>query len=137
MTLHPDGRAEMVSSEVVGEFPKADPRRAGLKRRLTAHTWGETRGRPLPTGLAVHDWDKGRSNAFEFGVHQVVEEAVFVPKPGAVAEDQAWLVGPSVNLKDGRTELHVFDVARISDGPVATWQAEVALPAGFHGAWVG
>lgn len=137
VTLHPDGRAEMVSSEVVGEFPKADPRRAGLKRRLTAHTWGETRGRPLPTGLAVHDWDRGRSNAFEFGVHQVVEEAVFVPKPGAVAEDQAWLVGPSVNLKDGRTELHVFDVARISDGPVATWQAEVALPAGFHGAWVG
>ena len=33
--------------------------------------------------------------------------------------------------------LHVFDVARISDGPVATWQAEVALPAGFHGAWIG
>jgi len=137
ITLRPDGRADMTYSDVVGEFPKADPRRAGLKRSLTAHTSGESRGRPLPTGLAVHDWDSGRSHAFEFGVHQVVEEAVFVPKPGATAERDAWLVGPSVNLKDGRTELHVFDVARIQDGPVATWQADVALPAGFHGVWAG
>lgn len=137
ITLRPDGRADMTYSDVVGEFPKADPRRAGLKRSLTAHTSGESRGRPLPTGLAVHDWDSGRSHAFEFGVHQVVEEAVFVPKPGATAERDAWLVGPSVNLKDGRTELHVFDVARIEDGPVATWQADVALPAGFHGVWAG
>ena len=137
ITLRPDGRADMTYSDVVGEFPKADPRRAGLKRSLTAHTSGETRGRPLPTGLAVHDWDSGRSHAFEFGVHQVVEEAVFVPKPGATAERDAWLVGPSVNLKDGRTELHVFGVARIEDGPVATWQADVALPAGFHGVWAG
>lgn len=135
ITLRPDGRAEMTYSDVVGEFPKADPRRAGLKRSLTAHTSGETRGRPLPTGLAVRDWNSGRTHAFEFGVHQVVEEAVFVPKPGATAERDAWLVGPSVNLKDGRTELHVFDVARIEDGPVATWQADVALPAGFHGVW--
>lgn len=137
ITLRPDGRAEMAHSAVVGEFPKADPRRAGRQRSLTAHTSGETRGRPLPTGLAVQDWDSGRSHAFEFGVHQVVEEAVFVPKPGATAERDAWLVGPSVNLRAGRTELHVFDVARIEDGPVATWQADTALPAGFHGVWAG
>jgi len=137
ITLYPDGRADMNYSAVVGEFPKADPRRAGLRRSLTAHTSGETRGRPLPIGLAVHDWDGGRSHAFEFGVHQVVEEAVFVPKPGASAERDAWLVGPSVNLKDGRTELHVFDVGRIEDGPVATWQADAVLPAGFHGVWAG
>lgn len=135
ITLRPDGRAEMVSSRQVGEFPKADPRRAGLKRSLTAHTAGETPGRPLPTGLAVQDWDSGRSHGFDFGLHQVVEEAVFVPKPGATAERDAWLVGPSVNLKDGVTELHAFDVARIEEGPVATWRADIALPAGFHGVW--
>ena len=137
ITLRPDGRADMAYSAAVGEFPKADPRRAGLRRSLTAHTSGETRGRPLPTGLAVHDWDSGRSHAFAFGVHQVVEEAVFVPKPGASAERDAWLVAPSVNLREGRTELHLFDVARIEDGPVASWRAEAVLPAGFHGVWAG
>ncbi|HRJ65294.1 MAG TPA: carotenoid oxygenase family protein, partial [Brevundimonas sp.] len=37
ITLHTDGRAEMVSSGVTAEFPKSDPRRAGLPRRLTVH----------------------------------------------------------------------------------------------------
>nr|WP_316628222.1 carotenoid oxygenase family protein [uncultured Brevundimonas sp.] len=50
-------------------------------------------------------------------------------------ERDAWLVGPSVNLREGRNELHVFDVARIEDGPVASWRADAVLPAGFHGVW--
>ncbi len=137
VTLRPDGRAEMITSEAVGEFPKGDPRRAGLKRSLTVHTTGETRGRPLPTGLAVQNWDTGRSAAFRFGEHQVMEETVFAPKPGATGERDAWLIGPSVNLREGRTELHVFDAAHVEDGPVATWAADVALPAGFHGTWAG
>ena len=129
--------AEMFTTDAVGEFPKADPRRQGLKRSLTVHTSGETPGRPLPTGLAVQDWKTGRSQGFDFGLHQIVEETVFVPKPGATAEAEAWLVGPSINLREGRTELHVYDAAHVEDGPVASWAADIALPAGFHGTWVG
>ena len=137
VTLHTDGRAELASSGVTAEFPKADPRRAGLARRLTAHVAGERPDRPLPTGLATWDWDAGRSDRFLFGDDQIMEEAVFVPKPGASAERDAWLIAPSINLAEGVTELHAFDAARVSDGPVATWRADVALPAGFHGAWRG
>lgn len=137
ITLHPDGRAEMTASGVAAEFPKADPRRAGRRRDLTAHTTGERSGRPLPNGLAVQDWNTGRSRTFSFGDDQIMEEAVFVPRPGASAERDAWLVAPSINLAEGVTELHVFDIAAIEDGPLATWRADVALPAGFHGAWRG
>lgn len=137
ITLYPDGRADMVSSGVTAEFPKSDPRRPGLPRRLTSHVAGETGERPLPTGLAVHDWESGRSDAFDFGETMVVEEAVWVPKPGQGGEADAWLVAPAINLAEGVTELHVFDAARVSDGPVASWRADVALPAGFHGAWAG
>ncbi len=137
VTLHADGRADMVSSGVVGEFPKANPRFAGLNRTLTAHTAGETPDRPLPTGLAVQDWASGKSDSFEFGISHIVEETVFVPRPNARSERDAWLVGPAINLRAGVTELHVFDAAHVSDGPVATWTADVALPAGFHGAWKG
>jgi all-trans-8'-apo-beta-carotenal 15,15'-oxygenase len=137
ITLHTDGRAEMVSSGVTAEFPKSDPRRAGLPRRLTAHVAGERPDRPLPNGLATWDWDTGRSDRFLFGDSQIVEEAVFVPKPGATAEADAWLVAPSINLAEGVTELHAFDAARVADGPVASWRADVALPAGFHGVWAG
>ena len=137
ISLHPNGRAEMTSSGVTAEFPKSDPRRAGIERSLTVHVAGERSGRPLPNGLAMQDWKTGRNHGFSFGDGQIVEEAVFVPKPGATAERDAWLVAPSINLAEGVTELHVFDVAAVEDGPVATWRADVALPAGFHGAWKG
>ncbi len=137
ITLHTDGRAEMVASGVTAEFPKSDPRRAGLPRHLTAHVAGERPDRPLPNGLATWDWDTGRSDAFLFGDTQIVEEAVFVPKADATAETDAWLVAPSINLAEGVTELHAFDAARVADGPVASWRADIALPAGFHGVWAG
>ena len=137
VTLHTDGRAELESSGVTAEFPKADPRRAGLPRALTAHVAGERPDRPLPTGLATWNWDTGRSDYFNFGVTQIVEEAVIVPKPGRTEEAEAWLVAPSINLPEGVTELHVFEAGRVADGPLATWRADVALPAGFHGIWAG
>ena len=137
ITLHTDGRAEMVASGITAEFPKSDPRRAGLPRRLTAHVAGERPDRPLPNGLATWNWDTGRSDAFLFGDSQIVEEAVFVPKSGATGEADAWLIAPSINLAEGVTELHAFDAARVADGPVASWRADVALPAGFHGVWAG
>ncbi len=137
VTLRPDGRAEMTTSGVTAEFPKSDPRRSGLARDLTVHVAGERGGRPLPDGLAVQDWRTGENQAFSFGDSQIMEEAVFVPKPGSTAERDAWLVAPSINLAEGVTELHVFDVAGVRDGPVATWRADIALPAGFHGAWRG
>ena len=137
VTLQTDGRAEMASSGIAAEFPKSDPRRAGLARRHTVHVAGERGGRPLPTGLAMHDWDTGRSDAFEFGDDVIMEEAVWVPKPGRTRELDAWLVAPAINLREGVTELHAFDAARVSAGPVVSWRADVALPAGFHGIWAG
>lgn len=137
VTLHADGRAELASSGVTAEFPKNHPRRAGLPRAMTVHVAGERPDRPLPTGLATWNWDTGTSDYFNFGVTQIVEEAVIVPKPGGTGETDAWLVAPSINLPEGVTELHVFEAARVADGPVATWRADVALPAGFHGVWAG
>lgn len=137
VTLRPDGRAEMASAGITAEFPKSDPRRPCAPRRLTVHTTGDTGGRPLPNGLAVQDWSTGDSRTFLFDDTQIMEEAVFVPKVGRTAESDAWLIAPSINLAEGVTELHVFEVAAVEAGPVATWRADVALPAGFHGAWRG
>ncbi|MDI1327630.1 MAG: carotenoid oxygenase family protein [Brevundimonas sp.] len=135
VTLHADGRAELATSGITAEFPKSDPRRAGLPRRLTVHVAGERPDRPLPTGLATWDWDSGTSDYFNFGDTQIVEEAVIVPR--GPDETDAWLIAPSINLREGVTELHAFNAARVADGPVATWRADLALPAGFHGIWAG
>jgi carotenoid cleavage dioxygenase-like enzyme len=133
--LPPTGPGRLERTGVVAEFPRSDARRAGLPRRFSVHTAGETPGRPLATGVGVTDWRGGRTRTFDFGAGHVVDEMVPVPKAGSSAEDQAWLVGPAIDLKAGVTELHVFDMAHVEDGPVATWAADVALPAAFHGRW--
>lgn len=131
--LRADGRAELERLEVIGEFPRSDPRRAGLSRSLTVHTAGEAPDRPFASAIGVTDWSTGQSRLFDFGVDHVTDEFLYVPKPGRTAEADGWLVGPSLNLAEGVTELHVLDLAHVEDGPVATWRADVALPAAFHG----
>lgn len=65
----------------------------------------------------------------------MVEEFLFVPKPGGTTEDESWLVGPALNIKSGKREIVVFDAAGVSDGPLCIWQADYSWPLGFHGTW--
>lgn len=134
--LQADGRARLERTGAVAEFPRGDPRRAGLARRFSLHTTGESSERPLAGAIGVTDWRTERTRVFDFGPDHVIDEMVHVAKPGGGHEADAWLVGPSINLKAGVTELHVLDMARIEDGPICTWRADVALPAAFHGNWV-
>lgn len=69
----------------------------------------------------------GRADRFDFGAEQLVEE--FVP-----AGDH--LIGTTLNLAAGASELRVFGARRIADGPLASWRSDVALPLSFHGSWV-
>jgi carotenoid cleavage dioxygenase-like enzyme len=135
--LPPSGPARLERTGVVAEFPRGDPRRAGQARRFTLHTVGDTPNRPLACGVGVTDWTSGRDRIFDFGPQHVADETVYVPKAGASDESEAWLIGTTINLKTRATELHVLDLARVEDGPVATWSADLALPATFHGTWVG
>ena len=133
--LHPDGRATLEAADRTAEFPRTDPRFAGRPRRYTWHVTGEGGGHPLARGVACTDWRTGRAEAFDFGPRHVVEEFVFTPRPGGVAEGDGWLLGTSLNLDARATELHVFDARRLERGPLCSWRADVALPAGFHGSF--
>ena len=135
--LSPDGSARLERTDVVAEFPRSDPRRAGQARRFSLHTAGERADRPFAGAIGLYDWSAGRDRQYDFGPAHVVEEMVVVPKPGRTAENEAWLVGPTINLRDKVTELHVLDMARLEDGPVVSWRSHTALPAGFHGVWAG
>jgi carotenoid cleavage dioxygenase-like enzyme len=135
--LPPSGPGRLERPGVAAEFPRSHERLAGLPRRYSVHTAGETQGRPMATGVGVTDWRDGRTRMFDFGSDYVVDEMIPVAKPGSSAEDQAWLIGPTINLRAGVTELHVFDFAHVEDGPIATWVADIALPASFHGRWKG
>lgn len=134
--LRADGSAELQRTGQVAEFPRGDPRRAGHARRFTLHTSGEAPDRPFASALGLTDWRSGRTRTFDFGPDHVMDEMVFVPRPGGEAEDDGWLIGPSINLAARATELHVLDAARIEEGPLVSWRADTAVPVSFHGIWV-
>ncbi len=130
IVLHPNGRAEMKSTRVAAEFPSSDRRAAGAVRRFTAHVTG-FRNTPFPHAIALWDWKKGRDDKHDFGEQQLVEEFLFVPR--GEGERNGWLAGTTLNLTERKSELHLFDARNIGDGPIASWQASVPLPLGFHG----
>lgn len=128
--LHSDGRAELQRSGQFGEFPQTDRRRQGLARDLVVIA----NDREV-SSLGMMNWRTGTSETFSFGAGQMVQEHLFVPKSGAGGERESWLVGVTLNANERATEMHVFDAARISDGPVVTWRSRYAAPLGFHGTW--
>lgn len=127
VTLRPDGRADLAAAGITAEFPRAAPEIAGLPRSKTVFVGDYSNDRPFARAVGIWDWDKSSADRFDFGPRQLVEE--FVP-----AGDH--LIGTTLNLAAGASELHVFDARRIADGPVASWRSDVALPLSFHGSWM-
>lgn len=130
IVLNSNGRGELASSRVDAEFPSSDSRLAGLPRRWTTHVTAH-RGGLFAHGIATWDWQRGHQDRFDFGDDHLVEEFLFKPRGGG--ERDGWLIGTTLNLQARATELHIFDAARVSEGPVATWRADMPLPLGFHG----
>ena len=135
LVIPPKGDAQLVETGLDGDFPQVDPRRHGLKRRLSALVTGSTDAHPGATELSLHDWSSGDTQTFSFGEGRMVEEFLFVPKPGSLREKDSWLIGPVLNIARGTRELHVFDTAAIEEGPVCSWSAPYTWPLGFHGTW--
>lgn len=135
IVLYPDGRADIVSTGVEGEFPVSDARRATQAHRMTAHVTGYDDDGPFPHAIAFWNWHSGRSDRFDFGPRQLVEEFQYAPGPGS-AEDDGWLIGSTLNLDAGVSELHLLRAGDLAGGPVASWRADVALPISFHGTFV-
>ena len=129
------GDARLEETDLEGEFPQVDPRFHGKPRALTALVSGSSSKRPGATSLSVHNWTSGQSDTFDFGGARIVEEFLFVAKPGGSREQDSWLVGPVLNTATGKTEICVFDAARVSDGPICIWQADYSWSLGFHGTW--
>ena len=82
------------------------------------------------------DLEAGRTQAYSYEPHLMPEEHVFVPRPRGRAEDDGWLVGTALDIRDRVTTIQVFDAMAVNDGPVAIGRLPYPLPLGFHGNFV-
>ena len=122
-----------VRSEAV-EFPVVDPRVVAQRHRFVWYpTAIDTGARWGFNGLMRLDIESGARERFSFGLQTVVEEHVFVPRPGGTREGEGWLVGTGYDVQRRQSFLSVFDAMRLADGPVARAWLPYWVPYGFHG----
>ncbi|HEX7038358.1 MAG TPA: carotenoid oxygenase family protein [Pseudomonadales bacterium] len=115
------------------EFPRVNPARSGRPYRFGYSV--ATTGDAFPA-IFKHDVQSGRAEAYELGAGRHGAEPYFVARPGAVDEDDGWLLTYVYDEGRDASELAIFDARELARGPVAQVLLPARVPYGFHGAWI-
>jgi carotenoid cleavage dioxygenase len=127
---------EAMLNDVPAEFPRVNEQFVGRKTRYGYA--GKMAPMPVPLfdGLIKYDLITGKSETHEFGAGRYGGEAVFVPHPGAVAEDDGWLLTFVYDGGENSSELVVVSAGDLTGEPVARVIIPQRVPYGFHAGWV-
>jgi carotenoid cleavage dioxygenase-like enzyme len=87
-------------------------------------------------GIVRYDWRSGTQERYAVPAGDQNSEPVFVPRPGAKAEDDGWLLCCVYRRATDTSDVVVLDARDLAAGPVATVHLPTRIPAGFHGAWL-
>ena len=87
-------------------------------------------------GLVRYDLHTGNTQHHRVAPGDQNSEPIFVPRPGATAEDDGWLLVSVYKQATHTNEIRILDATDIHAAPVATIDLQRRIPAGFHGAWI-
>lgn len=126
-------REERLFDEV-SEFPSIHYARPGRRHR---YVWSMSLppGWFLFDGIVRYDLETGAEQRWRYPDGVYASEAPMAPRPGATAEDDGWLVTFVTDVPRHRSECHIFDAARISDGPIARLALPAQISSGTHACW--
>jgi len=117
----------------VSEFPRVAPQVVSTRHRKLA-VLGAGQGQDLILNTVnLIDTDSGKVDSYAFGAGWAVEEHVLVPRRGARAETDGYLVGVAQDTRRAQTVLTVFDATNIQAGPMALARLPYRAPVCFHG----
>jgi all-trans-8'-apo-beta-carotenal 15,15'-oxygenase len=134
VTLPAKGAPKLENIRTGIEFPRINPGRNARRHRYVYAAAESVPGKSLWfDAVAKLDLETGRHTFAIFGADWLVEEHVFVPRPGGVGEDDGWLIGTALNWKTQTTALNIIDARRPDRGPIARISLRQPLPLGFHG----
>jgi len=118
------------------EFPALNAHWLGHPTRYGYTAQMDNSETPLFEGLIKHDFQQGTSQFHPFGQGRYGGDPSFVPRPGATAEDDGWLLNFVHDLNNDRSELVVIDAQNFTNQPVARILIPQRVPYGFHSVWV-
>lgn len=131
-------KASQTVLPLLGEFPRVDTRVVG---RRYDQVYGALRlapgDRPGYDAVMRMDVHSGRLDRYRYGADVMVEEHIFVPRPGrSDREGDGWLVGTALDLSRQQMLFSVFDARQLSAGPIAQATMERPMPLGLHAIFV-
>lgn len=118
------------------EFPRINEQYLGRPIRYGYAGKSAPTAMPKFDGLLKFDLDNQSVQVHSFGSGRYGGEGVFVPRPGATAEDDGWLMTFVHDEAQNVSELVVVSTQAMMDEPVARIQMPQRVPYGFHGTWV-
>ncbi|PCI64778.1 MAG: apocarotenoid-15,15'-oxygenase [Kordiimonadales bacterium] len=124
---------EDLDDEVL-EFGMINQKYAGRKNRYI-YSAKPKKGWFLFEGLVKHDMETGGKQTLMFGEDRYGSEAPFVPRIGAVDEDDGYLVSFITDMKVDRTECVLIDAKKFEDGPVCRIMLPHRISSGTHATW--
>ncbi|MBW4463378.1 MAG: carotenoid oxygenase family protein [Nodosilinea sp. WJT8-NPBG4] len=118
------------------EFPRINEQYLGRQSRYGYAGKSAPTTMPKFDGLLKFDLDNGSVQVHSFGTGRYGGEGIFVPRPGATAEDNGWLMTFVHDETQDVSELVIVSTQAMTDEPVARIQMPQRVPYGFHGTWV-
>jgi len=121
-------------SERCCEFGMVNPEREGLPARFAwmAVAERETGNDPLQA-IKKLDLQSGERRLWSAAPRGFVSEPVMVPRPGATAEDDGWVLVPVWNGARCATDLVILTADSLREEAVL--ELPLAIPYGLHGSW--
>lgn len=119
-------------SNFQGEFPKMDDRYAMGQYR---HGWLLGFGGTIRNSMGHVDLETGETQVWDAGPTKVLQEPVFIPRPGGSEEGDGWVAQAATDTESLLTELNLFEAKDIARGPIATVKTPVHLKPAYHGNW--
>jgi all-trans-8'-apo-beta-carotenal 15,15'-oxygenase len=127
-------RSEVLEARTC-EFAMVNPRRVGLAARFAwmAVTQRERGNDPLQA-IEKLDLISGERCLWSAAPRGFVSEPVMVPRPGATAEDDGWVLVLVWNGARSASDLVILAAADLQEEAVL--ELPLAVPHGLHGSWV-
>ncbi|MFM7087209.1 MAG: carotenoid oxygenase family protein [Cyanobium sp.] len=117
------------------EFAMVNPQRLGLQARYAWMAVAECEiGNDPLQALIKRDLQSGAQCEWSAAPRGFVSEPVMVPRPGATAEDDGWLLCVVWNGARCASDLVILDAASMAE--VAVVELPLAIPHGLHGSFV-
>lgn len=134
-TVNPTTRkvSEQRIDDRAQEFPRVHPDLNSKPYRYGYSAAVEDNGFPR---INKQDLQTGTTSHFELGAGRHTGEPYFVPRAGASAEDDGYLMSFVFDEGRQKSELLIIDAQDFTRQPLARVLLPARVPYGFHGSWV-